>query len=103
MLRGMPPRIRSTSFSRMSWFKLSKTASNGSVGMNSRGVAMIFISSLTATPMRLLPWSSARIRILQIFHGGRSGGDGFVHVLRGVGRREEARFELGGGLVNSLI
>src|SRR5215469_11670030 len=64
MFRGMPTRINSTSFSRMISLSRSRNSKNGSAGTNSSGWAIIFNSSLTAMPMRLLPGSSARMRIL---------------------------------------
>src|SRR6266568_1194748 len=63
MLRGMPMRMSSTSFARMISLSRARKSANGSAGMYSSGVAIIFISSLSATPMRRVPWSRARMRI----------------------------------------
>src|SRR4051812_45202753 len=103
MLRGIPMRIRSISFSTISCFRRSRTEANGSAGMNSSGVAIIFSSSLTAKPIRFVPWSSASIRILQVLHCISSRSDRSLHCIRSVSRGEKARFELGGGLINAFL
>ena len=46
---------RLTSFSRINCRSRSRKPANGSAGMYSSGCAMVLVSSLTATPMRLLP------------------------------------------------
>src|SRR4051812_46049319 len=66
MFRGMPTTIRSISFSRTISFKRARKLANGSAGIYSSGCAIILSSSLTATPMRLVPWSRARVRMEKV-------------------------------------
>src|ERR1039458_10364454 len=68
MFRGRPTKIDSTSLSRISSSSRARKSANGSARMNSSGWAIIFSSSLTAMPMRLLPWSMARIRMKIVCH-----------------------------------
>src|SRR5579862_1085473 len=63
MFRGKPMRTRSTSFSTSNVFNRSRKPANGSARMYSSGWAIVLVSSLTATPMRLVPWSRARMRM----------------------------------------
>ncbi len=44
-------------------FSRSRKPRTARPGMNSNGWAMVLVSSLTATPMRLVPWSRARMRM----------------------------------------
>src|ERR1044072_5532672 len=107
MLRGMPTTMSSTSFSRRISLRRARRSANGSAGIYSRGCAIIFSSSLTAMPMRLVPWSIAKILMAQSglkrFEDLARDSGGVLDISLRVSRGKKARLKLGGRQVDAAF
>src|SRR5437868_657096 len=115
MFRGMPIRICSTCFSVINCLRRARKSPNGSAAINSSGCASVAVSSLTAMPIRFVPWSMARMRIrveggqvikLSGLESGENfarGVDGGFDFDSGVGGRDEAGFELRRRKINAFL
>src|SRR6185369_3296898 len=100
--------MSSTSFSASRAVSLARNAGNGSAGINSTGWAIILSSSLRATPMRLVPWSRARMRIkcglsVQLAQCLFRRAHRFFDICHGMRGRKKAGLKLRGCQIDALL